>query len=97
MSMSESAMGAHGQQQALWLARRLLRDADAQAQLAGQDADPLVALIHNVEAHTNMRAAKRLGEETNTLRLLKRDFVDALAKLQREQDLCIQALAETLS
>ena len=89
-------MGAQGQQQVMWVARRLLRDADVQAQLAQQDADPLVALIHSVEAHTNMRAAKRLGEETNTLRQLKRDFVDALAQLQRDQDLCIQALANDL-
>ena len=87
-------MGAHGQQQLLWVARRLLRDADAQAQMARQDSDPLVALIHSVEAHTNMRAARRLGEETKTLPLLRRDFVDDLAQMQQEQDLCVQALME---
>lgn len=92
MSMSESALAAYGRDQMLRTVRRVCADADAQCEMSRQDTDPLIALLHNVEAASNLKAAKRLAEESGTLKESKRDFVTALAELGQEQDALIRAL-----
>jgi len=96
MSMSESALAAYGRDQMVRTVWRVCADADAQGEMSRQDADPLIALLHNVEAGANLRAAKRLAEESGTLKESKRDFVSILAELGQEQDTLIRALLPRL-
>ena len=96
MSMSESTLGAYGRDQMLRTVRRIISDADAQAEMSHQDADPLVAMLHNIEASANLKAARRLAEESRVSHLCKQDFVGTLAELAEEQGELIQALTNGL-
>ena len=94
MCASESPLGAYGRSQVARTVRRLMSEAEAQADMSRQDADPFVALLHNAEATAHLRAAKGLSEESGLGQ--ERDFVDALAELSEEQDDLIRALMRRL-
>lgn len=96
MTMAESALGGYAREQLLRALRRILRESDTQAQVSRQDADPLVALLHNAEASANLRVAKRLAEETGLTSAVKMDFMDALAELGCDQETLVRALTEQL-
>ena len=89
-----SRMCAYGRSQVARTVRRLMSEAEAQADMSRQDADPFVALLHNAEATAHLRAAKGLSEESGLGQ--ERDFVDALAELSEEQDDLIRALMRRL-
>jgi hypothetical protein len=90
MTMTESALGAHGKRQILGLVRKLGIDSDAQAEMSRQDTDPLVALLHNVEAAANARVAKRLADESGLPP--PRDYLASIDELSLEQDELLRAL-----
>jgi len=94
MSMSESKLGAYGRGQMQQTVRRVSSEAKAQAEMSQQDKDPLVALMHNLEATAGLKSAKRLSEESGTgSDLVDHDFVGDIADLAEERDSLMHVLA----
>ena len=96
MSMSESVMGAYGREQMLRSIKRIHADAQTQIEMSRQDTDPVIALMHNAEASSHLRAAKRLAEESGVLHTCKINFIDLMATLAQEQDVIMRDLTERL-
>ena len=90
-SVSESQLGVYGQRQLSTTIQRIVGDATLQAEVSRQDTDPLIALVHNSEASANLRAAKRLNDESGFAP--SEPIMDALVELSKDQDLLIRALA----
>lgn len=97
MSMPESIMGSHSQKQITHAANRIAAEAQIQAEMSRQDTDALIALLHNIEAASGFRAAKRLCEESG---VSQREHVNKcqgmLCDLAEEQDSILRALLEGL-
>ena len=94
MTMAESTLGGYARGQLLRTLGRIVKEGDMQAQISRQDADPLVAILHNAEATSNLRVAKHLAEETGLTQKLGVDFMDRLAELVSERDELIRLLME---
>ena len=97
MSMPESAMGTHSQMQITHVAGRIAAEAQIQADMSRQDTNALIALLHNVEATTGVRAAKRLHEESGVPKQeLINGYLGMLCDLAEEQDSIVRVLLERI-
>ena len=88
--MCASQNTVHGKEQLMRTVQRCWMDAQTSAEISRQDTDPLVALLHNMEALAVARQAKRLADEC----LLKppQDFTGLIADLRAEQDQHLRAV-----
>lgn len=97
MSTPESLMGAHSQKQITHAANRIAAEAQTQAEMSRQDTEPLIALLHNIEAASGFRAAKRLCEESGaSQREQVNTYLGLLCDLTEEQDSILRALLERM-
>ena len=74
--------------------RKLSSEGQLQAIMSRQDSEPLLALLHNMEAAASIRAAKKLAEESGVLHQSVTEFLDELAELSQDQDILMRALLD---
>lgn len=84
----ESALGAFASATVLATCQKLVREGEFARSISKQDELPLVALLHNTEALTLTRCARRLAEEY--LLPVSPELLDLLQELQEENDIIIQ-------
>ena len=93
--MSETGIGDSTRKQVSKLAQNVTRDGLAQMVLSRQDSEPLIALLHNIEASSHLRLAKRLLEEGGAKHESDIDYIDILADLSSEHENILQELIAT--
>ena len=97
MSVSESSIGAHGKKQILHTVNKIAMESQTQADMSRQDTDPLIALLHNIEAASGFKAAKRLSEECGVANKESSDqYLSDLCDLTEEQDSILRSLLDRI-
>ena len=91
-TMPDTILGNTAQKQIARISKGITKDGLTQLAISRQDSEPLIALIHNIEASNCLKLAKRLVEESGGEHHDKYDYIDLLADLTAEREKIMQEL-----
>jgi hypothetical protein len=88
---NESSLGSFADSTVASTCTKILRESEFCRSVSRQDETPVVALIHNGEALSLAKSARKLAMDYNLP--ISTDLLDAIQDLQDEQDVILQNIA----
>jgi hypothetical protein len=84
----ESALGSFATATVSSSCQKLLRESEFARSMSRQDEEPVIALVHNCDALSTARCARKIAEEYSIP--ISPDLLDAIEELVGEQDVILQ-------